>query len=84
MGLDLWFREDVMRTLQSLAQAQSRYAGEFSDGYQAALWDLAVAFGIREPMQAGEKRLLDVERGRYANNTPRSPGAAYRVAEGNR
>lgn len=49
MGLDMWFREDQERILASLAQAASRYAGEFQEGYMAALRDMAVAHGLAKP-----------------------------------
>ena len=50
MGLDLWFRQDVARILASVGQAASRHAqGEYKRGYNDALADVALAFGLVTP-----------------------------------
>jgi hypothetical protein len=42
MPLEVWFREDVARTLTALAAAGSRQGPE----YHKALFDVAIAFGV--------------------------------------
>jgi len=50
MGLDLWFREDVQRVLTALLSANNRKEpGERQRGYEDALFDLALAFGVVVP-----------------------------------
>ena len=52
MGLDLWFREDIQRTLNGLARAAARYGGEYAEGYLDALGDMATSFGVTMPRRA--------------------------------
>ena len=60
MGLDLWFREDVIRilmatqeTMRALSRALSSAGSEAGDSYQQgfkdALGSVAVAFGVAPP-----------------------------------
>ena len=60
MGLDVWFRQDVVRILDStqktLAQAQGAIppldperAGAYQEGFADALLAIAVAFGLNIP-----------------------------------
>jgi hypothetical protein len=44
MGLDLWFRADVIRILAALASAGS----DRHPAYHAALRDVGLAFGLHE------------------------------------
>jgi len=48
VGLDLWFREDVLRILAALSSSGAGRGPE----YQQALADVAIAFGVQVP--AGE------------------------------
>ena len=52
VGLDLWFREDIQRTLNGLARAAARYNGEYAAGYLDALGDMATSFGVTVPRRA--------------------------------
>ncbi len=65
MGLDLWFREDVVRILASTQEtmrssiAASRpldvaVADSYRDGFDDALRSVAVAFGICAPVSTGQ------------------------------
>ena len=50
MGLDIWFREDVQRTLTALiSQASRREDDDYKRGYMDALYDVALSFGIVAP-----------------------------------
>jgi len=79
MGLDMWFREDVTRTLASVLEVQRNTArsvtaldGEFAEAYQRgfvdALCAVAVAFGIRAPTSAGRREVGIHE---YGGRTPK-------------
>ena len=59
MGLDIWFREDILNALKAAEQASAttaaamenvagdpRYLRAYREGYRAALVTVATAFGI--------------------------------------
>lgn len=78
MGLDMWFREDVTRTLASVLEVQrnsaralapldSEAAAAYQRGFVDALMAVAVAFGVRPP-SSGRAPAKAVER-----TTPTGP-----------
>ena len=91
MGLDLWFREDVVRILASTQETMrnsiaasppldTMVADSYRDGFDDALRSVAVAFGICAPSSLaahgrGTTRALQEEAGRE----PRARGFATRA-----
>lgn len=69
MGLDIWYSEDIARTVASLRQAGARYSGQYQQGYLDALGDIATAFGLQGSPQVripgDEARLLSAPEWRY-------------------
>lgn len=62
MGLDIWFREDILHALRAAEQASAttaaamesvvgdaRYLRAYREGYRAALITVGTAFGITQP-----------------------------------
>ena len=47
MSLDIWFRADVERALDSQWEHASQLSGDFRRGYEHALRCVALTFGIR-------------------------------------
>ena len=62
MGLDLWFREDVVRILASTqetmraSQARGGVNEDYQQGFSDALRSVAVAFGVVNPTQQMPQR----------------------------
>jgi hypothetical protein len=59
MGLDIYFPEDIARILAALSQANARNGTE---AYQAALDDVAAAFGLTQVvivMEVGNERQIE-------------------------
>ena len=95
MGLDLWFREDVVRILASTQETMRRsmaaspplhvaVADSYREGFDDALHTVAVAFGICAPTAPAPRGRRPVQAAQVdAEQLPTAEHMSTRVWSGN-